>query len=215
MGFFDRFRRRNAMRDPVALGGFVDEQAFLLAEKSVRDYSRLRAGGDADALFANPAFATALDKAQWEAYPRALAMAGEVIETMLRPHAGENAQAMASGLGAVILDAFDRRTAPPAIGEAGWRAARAELARSLADLARRRPATADTVADAHSSYYLAIMPIHEKLRGDDFPALRNRLKLMLAQIQTALAERADLPALAERLAAVPAAVAPDAPEAAP
>jgi hypothetical protein len=69
----------------------------------------------------------------------------------------------------------------------------------------------ESVAAAHSSYYLAIMPLHAKLRGDDFPALRSQLKTMLAQIQEALAARAELPALAEALAAIPQDAPPVAP----
>ena len=38
---------------PGAAGAFIDEQSFHLAETCVRDYSRLRAGDGADALFAD------------------------------------------------------------------------------------------------------------------------------------------------------------------
>jgi hypothetical protein len=79
MALLDHFRRR-AIRDRATAGAFIDEQSFHLAENCVRDYSRLRAGDGADALLADPAFAVALDKACWEAYPRALAMVGTVAD---------------------------------------------------------------------------------------------------------------------------------------
>jgi hypothetical protein len=206
MGLLDRFRRRAIqiqipIRDPDALGAFVDEQAFLLAEMSVRDYSRLRAGANADAVLADAAFAAALDKAKWEAYPRALAMTAAVLEGGLRPLAGENSHAMRLGLTAAILAAFDRRTVPPAIGEAGWRAARADLERELGALAHQRPQSVDAVVHEHSSFYLAIMPLHQKLAGDDFPALCRQLTAMLKQIEEVFAQRADSPALAGFLVA--------------
>ena len=200
MGLFDRFRRR-AIRDPDKFGAFVDEQAFLLAEMIVRDYSRLRAGPNADAMLADAAFASALDKAQWEAYPRALAMTGAVLEAGLRPLARENAHAMLLGLTAAILAAFDRRTVPPAIGEADWRAARAELERALGALAHQRPKTVDAVVHEHSSFCLAIMPLHPKLGGDDFPALCGRLTTELTQMAEVFAQRGDSPALAALLVA--------------
>ena len=56
-----------------------------LAEACVRDYSRLRAGDGADALFADAAFAAILDQARWDAYPRALAMVGEMARGNASP----------------------------------------------------------------------------------------------------------------------------------
>ena len=202
MSLFDRFRRRT-IRDLVALGSFVDEQAFLLAESSVRDYSRLRAGAGADALLTDTVFGAALDKACWEAYPHALAMTGTVFEAKLRPHAGEKSHAMLVGLVAIIRERFDRRAVPKSIGEADWRAGRTELMRSLNDLAHQRPKSAEMVVHDHSSFYLAIMPLHANLAGDDFPALCNHLKAALLQIEKTFAQRADLPVLAAQLAASP------------
>ena len=52
MALLDHFRRR-AIRDHATAGAFIDEQSFHLAETCVRDYSRLRAGDGAEALFAD------------------------------------------------------------------------------------------------------------------------------------------------------------------
>ena len=213
MALLDHFRRR-AIRDHATAGAFIDEQSFHLAENCVRDYSRLRAGDGADALLADPAFAAALDKACWEAYPRALAMVGTVAEAALRPYAGDNAHAMLFGLIAMILDHFDQRPVPRAIGDVEWRAARADLERSLNDLVRAQPKTAEAVARDHSSFYLAIMPLHPKLGADNFAALSSQLKLALLQVQEAFAQRANLPALANALAGrVPKVEAHEAPSA--
>jgi hypothetical protein len=200
MGLFDLFRRR-AIRDPVALGAFIDEQSLLLAEGAVRDYSRLRAGADADALLKDAAFAAALRKAGWEAYPRALAMTASVVDAMLRPQAGERAGAARSGLVATIIAAFDRRPMPQSMRVDEWHAARAELTRSLDGLARQQPKTVDALVHDHASFYLAIMPLHPKLAGDDFAALRDALKAALVRIEAMLTERANMPALVTQLAA--------------
>ena len=213
MALLDHFRRR-AIRDHETAGVFIDEQSFHLAESCVRDYSRLRAGDGADALLGDPVFATALDKACWEAYPRALAMVGTVAEAALRPYAGDNAHAMLFGLIAMILDHFDQRPVPRAIGDVEWRAARADLERSLNDLVRAQPKTAEAVARDHSSFYLAIMPLHPKLGADNFAALGSQLKLALLQVQEAFGQRANLPALANELAGrVPKVEAHEAPSA--
>ncbi len=213
MALLDHFRRR-AIRDHATAGAFIDEQSFHLAETCVRDYSRLRAGDGADALLADPAFARALDKACWEAYPRALVMVGTVAEATLHPYAGDNAHATLFGLIAMILDHFDRRPVPRAIGDVEWRAARADLERSLSDLVRAQPKTAEAVARDHSSFYLAIMPLHPKLGADNFAALSSQLKLALLQAQDAFVQRANLPALANALAGrVPKVETHDAPSA--
>ena len=168
----------------------------------MQDYCRLRAGDGADALFADPAFVAALDKACWEAYPRALAMVGTVAEAALRPYAGDNAHAVLFGL---IAD--DPREFRPAAGAAGDRrrrtgARRAPISSARSAISRERSReTAEAVARDHSSFYLAIMPLHPKLGADDFPALRSQLKLSLLQIQEAFAQRANLMALAGELAA--------------
>lgn len=200
MALIDHFRRR-AIRDQSTAGAFIDEQAFHLAESCVLDYSRLRAGaGAAETLFADPRFAAALEKACWEAYPRALIMVGTVADAALRPYGGQNAHAVLYGLITTILDQFDRRPVPRAIGSVEWRAARADLERSLNDLARSRPKAAEAVARDHSSFYLAIMPLHAKLGGDDFGALTNQLKLTLLHVQEAFTQRSNLLALAGELA---------------
>jgi hypothetical protein len=200
MALIDRFRRR-ATRDQFSAGAFIDEQSFLLAQTCVQDYCRLRAGGGADALLADVLFAPALDKACWEAYPRALTMVGTVVGAALYPLAGENSHAMLFGLIAEVIENFDRRPVPRAIGDADWRAARADIERSLSDLWELRPRAAEEVARDHSSFYLAIMPLHPKLGADDFPALRNQLTRALLQVQEAFVQRANLMALAGELAA--------------
>jgi hypothetical protein len=197
MGFFDRLRRRT-VADSVMLGVLIEEQSLLLATTSVRDYSRLRAGKGADALFANAAFAADLERAQWEAYPRALEMVGQVVEAMLRPHAGANAHLMLENLAAIVTGIFDCRAVPSPITEAQWRAERAQLIRSLGALSERAPLPVESVADAQASWFLAIMPLYGR---DDFPALRARLRALLLQVQGAIAERIDLPGLAQELAA--------------
>ena len=114
MALIDRFRRR-VVPDHATAGVYIDEQSFQLAQACAQDYSRLRARGGADALFADPSFAKALDRARWEGYPRALAMVGAVVEGLLRPHAGENPHAVQFGLMAMMLENFDRRPVPPVI----------------------------------------------------------------------------------------------------
>ncbi len=208
--------RDQPARAPVTVGAFIDEQSFRLAQACVQDYARLRAGEGADALVADPSFARALDKACWEGYPRALAMVGMVVDNALRPHAADDLNMLHAGVAATILETFDRRPVPSAIGDVDWHAARTDLERSLGELSQLRPKSADAVAEDHSTFYLAIMPLHPKLGADDFPTLRNQLKRSLAQAQEAFLQWANLPALSrELIARVPSVDANEAPATSP
>jgi hypothetical protein len=200
MALFDIFRRRS-IRELAALATFIDEQATLLAAESVQSYSRLRAGEDAQAVFAQAGFLAALEKARWEAYPIALAMIGEVTEGALRPLAIRNERVLARSVADLVLACFDRKPVPKPIGDAGWEMARRDLSRSLDDAAKRPIKLVSVVADSYAELFLALMPIYDKLGGDDLPALRKSLRAMLSAIRTKLVERADLPALAALLGA--------------
>ena len=199
MRLFDMFRRGGRIRDTASLGSFIDKQAAALAQRSVEDYARLRAGDQAEALFAEPAFRAAVERARAEAYPLALAMVGETVEGVLRPHAGEREHPMLYGLIRLILDIFDRKPMPQAIG--AWRATRQQLAQAINELARGPAITVEKIAESYSGLFLALMPIHAKLRGEDFPALRNQLGAMLRSARDQFIESADLPGLIDQLCA--------------
>lgn len=221
MAFIDRFRRRDNrsasdarnlndagvvqdirdIGDCAAAGGFIDEQSFKLAEASVHGYCRRLAGDGADALFGTAPFAATLNKTCWEAYPRILAMVGTLVEALLRPCDGGNPDLVRTGLVAMVLENFDRRPVPQSLGGDEWRAARADLERSLLNLNGQRLRTVETVVQEEASFYLTIMPLHPKLGPDDFPALCNQLRQSLQEIQDEFSRRIDLPAVASKLAA--------------
>jgi hypothetical protein len=47
--------------------------------------------------------------------------------------------------------------------------------------------------------YFELMPIHEKLRAPDYPAIRNYLRVSLINIHDELIKRLDVPAVAQAL----------------
>jgi hypothetical protein len=201
MGLFDIFRRTSRIRELAGLGALIDAHAAALAQESVEDYSRLRAGAHAEELFAAPPFRAALERAGAEAYPIALAMVGETVEAVLRPQAGEHAHPMLYGLIRLILELFDRKPAPPAIGITGWRAARQDVSRTLIELLRRKAKPVERIAESYTGVFLALMPLHEKLRGENFEALREQLTLAASKVRDEITERADVPRLIEQLRA--------------
>lgn len=204
MGFFDRFRRRTTIDSRPALADFIDAQAAFLAQKGVYEYARARAGVYSNILFSEKPFLDAVDRARWEAYPLALTMVGEMIQGVLRSVPGGDLAKAPDGLVDVVLSVFDRHPVPAAVGEAAWTRAREELSRWLRGALVRPPKLVKDISEPFAGSYFALMPIHERLRGEDFPTLRNYLRVTLVNIHDELVARMDGPALAADLCGAPA-----------
>ena len=107
-------------RDLRALADFIDEQAAFVAQKGIYEYSRARAGHYAKVLFAEKEFHDAVERSRWRAFPLGLAMVAELVEGVLRPHAGADGATGSSKPCALVLSVFDRYPIPDALGAAGW-----------------------------------------------------------------------------------------------
>ena len=208
MGLFDIFRISRPwppIGDAGALADFIDQNAAFLVQKGIYEYSRARAGHYSKVLFREPEFHQAVELSRWRAYPLGLAMVGELAEGILQPHAGDYRRASLDALTALVLSVFDRYQSPSALSEQIWREARVELARRLSLIGLHPPKRAMDIPESFAKNYFDLMPIHEKLRGRDFPTTHNYLKVTLCNIHDELAQRMDAPALAQLLAASPGA----------
>lgn len=202
MNLFDRFfRRRPPICDKAALADFIDAQSAFLVQKGIYEYSRARAGHYAKVLFAEEGFAKSVEHSRWQAYPLGLAMVGEMVEGVLRPHAGDRRRAMLDELTAMVLSVLDRYPVPPSIGEDAWLVARDELARRIELTAGHAPKRVMDIPEPLAETYFALMPIHEKLRGRDFQTTRNYLRVSLCNIHDELIKRMDRAALERALLA--------------
>ena len=195
MGLLDFFRRRPPIRDAQALADFIDRQAAFLMQKGLYEYARARAGHYAKVLFREPGFQAAVEQSRWRAYPLGLAMVAELVEGMLRPY-GTDRQRQLDALGALVLSVFDRYPVPPSLGEQAWSEARVELARRVQLAGMHAPKRAFDICEPWTETYFNLMPIHEKLRGHDFPTIRNYLRVTLCNIHDEFSKRMDAPALA-------------------
>jgi hypothetical protein len=200
MGFFDIFRRRPPIRDLAALADFLDSQAAFLAQKGIFEYSRARGGPHGNTLLREKAFQEAVETSRWQAYPLALAMIGETLEGALRPAAGAAEPAMRDGVFAQVMAVFDRHPVPATLGDAAWRGARDALWQRLQGAMLHPAKPVKDVVEPYAEAYLELMPIHERLRGRDFQALRNYLQVTLVNIHREFTERADMAALVPALA---------------
>jgi hypothetical protein len=199
MSFFGFFRRQPPIRDLAALADFIDEQAAFLMQKGIYEYSRARAGHYAKVLFAEQGFQHAVEQSRWRAYPLGLAMVGELVEGVLRPY-GNDRKEQVDALRTLVLSVFDRYPVPEAIGAKEWSEARADLARRLQHIGLHAPKRAFDIAEPFAKSYFNLMPIHEKLRGRDFPTMRNYLRVTLCNIHDEFSRRMDARVLAAMLA---------------
>ncbi len=114
MDLLHLFRRR-PIRDVEHLVTFIDENAAFLVQKGIYEYSRARAGHYSKVLFSEATFQEAIEKSRWSAYPLGLSMVTEVVEGVLRRHAGNEMHAVLAGLHALVLSIFDRYPLPAVI----------------------------------------------------------------------------------------------------
>jgi hypothetical protein len=198
LGLLDYFRRPAPIRDSGALADFIDRHSAFLAQKGIYEYSRARAGHYAKVLFNEPEFLTAVDQSRWRAYPLGLALVTELVEGVLDPLVADRAKLL-DALQAMALAIFDRYPVPVSLGEQSWSEQRVELVRRLQMIGMHPPKRAIDIAIPWAEMYFDMMPIHEKLRGRDYPAIRNYLRVTLCNVHDELIKRMDAPAVLKTL----------------
>jgi len=189
------FRRRRPIRDAASLADFIDRHAAFLVQKGIYEYSRARAGRYAKVLFREQAFLDAVEQSRWRAYPLGLAMVGEVAEGILRPSYQDDRLRGVAALRELVLDVFDRYPVPTPLDPPSWHAARVELAHRLELIGLHPVKRVIDIPEALAPVYFELMPIHKKLRGSDFPTLRNYLKVVLCNVHEELTRAIDAPAV--------------------
>jgi hypothetical protein len=191
MGLFDFLRRPPPIESAEALADFVDENAAFLVQKGIYEYSRARAGPYSKMLMVEPAFVAAVNESRWKAYPLGLAMIAETVEGVLRPVAGEDRRAVVDALSAVVLGVFDRYPVPDPLGPDLWAQARTDLSHRLNLIGAHAPKAVKDIPEPMVQGYFDLMPIDERLRGRDFPSVRNYLRIGLINAHTRLIRRID------------------------
>ena len=199
MRVLDWFRRSPPIADANALAEFIDSQAAFLMQKGIYEYSRARSGHYAKVMFGEQLFIDAFNLARWQAYPLGLAMVGEMVEGVLRNITPTNPREVTSWVRELVLSVFDSHPVPPQIGAQAWREARAKLALRLEHAGLHPPKRAMDIPEPLAKVYFDLMPIHEKLRGRDFPTTHNYLKVTMCNIHAELTRRMDVQALSQLL----------------
>jgi hypothetical protein len=201
MALFGFFRRKPPIREVASLATFIDEQAAYLVQRYIYDYTHARTGAYSRTLLTQPEFMAEVDRTRWAAYPLGLAMVGEMVEGVLRPHAGEERRAVLDSLNKLILGVFDRYDVPKQIGTGAWRGAREELARKLDQIGTHPPKLVTDIPESYAERYFNLMPFDKKLLTNDVPTTRSYLRLNLTHIRDELVKRMNAADMAAKLRA--------------
>jgi hypothetical protein len=199
MALFGFFRRKPPIREVAELADFVDQQSAYLIQRYIYDYTLARVGPYTRSLLTQPEFMQEVERTRWTAYPLGLAMVGEMVEGVLRPHAGEDRRAVLDALGALVLDIFDRYDVPQQIGTGAWRAAREELARKLDQIGTHPPKRVIDIPELYAERYFNMMPFDKALLSNDVLTTKNYLRLTLTNIRDEMVKRMDAAAMAAKL----------------
>lgn len=185
------FRRAAPIQQPDELAEFIAANAAFVVQKGIYEYARARAGHYSKVLFGEEDFKQAVEDSRWRAYPLGLAMVGEVAANVLEETAGLDRVAAVRQASTLALAAFDKWDVPAVLGSEAWQKLRAELVLRLDRIGLHPLKRVMDIPEPIAEDYFALMPIHESLRGQDFPTLKNYLKVTLCNVHDELTKRID------------------------
>lgn len=198
MGIFDWFRRPPPIDDRASLVNFLDTRAAFLAQKSIWDYARGRSGPYFSMIVKEKEFLDGVDVARWKNYPYGLSIVAEMIDGLLLPLAGEPVP-LAHALRDAALEAFDRYPVPAALGAGEWARSRADMSARIDAVALHPPKAVKDIPLPFAKVFFDTMPIHERLRENDFELITNQLRANLLNMHRDFLNYAKLDMLAANL----------------
>jgi hypothetical protein len=198
MGLLDWFRRPPPIADRASLADFLDTRAAFLVQKGIFDYVRGRAGPYFSMIIKEAPFKALVEESRWKSYPRALAVVAELAHSILVERTGQP-QALASALREVALGVFDRYPVPAALGAESWAEARKDLAFRCDQIALHPPKAPQDIPVPFAQVFFDNMPIHERLREQDFEQIKNQLRVNVLSMHRDFLKYAKLEEIAAAL----------------
>ena len=198
MGLLDWFRRPPPIADRNALADFLDSRAAFLSQKSIFDYARGRAGPYFTMIMKEKVFQELVEIARWKNYPYGLSIVAEMVHGVLLPEVHQRLPLVAA-LREIALHAFDRYPPPEALGAEAWAAERKALALRCDQFGLHPPKPVMDIPVPFAQIFFDNMPIHERLREQDFELIRNQLRVNLLSMHRDFTKHANLDALAADL----------------
>ena len=199
------WRRRHspAIASSADLRAFLDRCAAQVAQQSIVGYCHVKTSLPLHELVSEKPFEEAFEVARWEAFAAILADLMLVAEGYLRPAATGRLPEVAERLVALFQHILSGHPIPAHRPE-GWHAEIARLRERLAvaQLALPRPIT--QVAAVSAGRGFDTLPIHERLRAPDRPAVEANVQFLMVGLAHQFEKRFDAVALVADLLAPPA-----------
>ena len=172
-----------------ALGAFVQERAFFLAQKCAIDYCRGKTGLASYALFTEKRFLDALELCRWETFVAALGDLLIVTESLLRGQVapGER-ERLCEGLAALHAGVLAAVPLPGHRSD-GWIADTETFVLRLRQASLAQPRATREIADYSARRLFDTLPIHSNMRELDHEVVFGAVRFRMISVRQELERR--------------------------
>ncbi|TIP86426.1 MAG: hypothetical protein E5X63_11895 [Mesorhizobium sp.] len=181
------------------LADFMDSRAAFLAQKSIVEFCRVRAGVYWQKLFSEKEFQAALNHSRWRAYPACYAIVAEMVEGALREPAGLRQRGLPAALEKVALASFSKYAVPEGSPPTFWEDAAELIRQRLADTQIGPPRPVREIPEPLARTVFETVPIHPNLLTNDYDYIFNFLRMNLLRAHEDFLAQADRGALVDEL----------------
>jgi hypothetical protein len=173
----------------AALGAFLQERAFFLAQKCAIDYCRGKTGLASYALFTEKTFLDALEICRWETFVAAFGDLLIITESMLRGQAAaDQRERLCAGLAALhagVLAALP----PPGHRSEGWIADTETFVLRLRQASLAAPRATPEIADYSARRLFDTLPIHSNMRELDHEVVFGAVRFRMISVRQEMERR--------------------------
>jgi hypothetical protein len=169
-------RRRIAGVDELT--AFLDRQSAQISHRSIVGYVHVKTRLPLHELMKERQFAEAFEVSRWEAYAAVLSDLLVFLHDVLRSAAAGRESSLTEPLRQLYREILERHPVP-AHRSAGWADAVEEHSVRLAQAALAPPRGIAKIAEHSAQRLYATLPIHERLRGPDKPAIVANVQFLM------------------------------------
>lgn len=174
---FQRWRRP-AIATGEALGAFLDQNASLIAQKTIIGYCNVKTMLPLPELTREKQFSDALEISRWEAYAAALSDLFMVAEGRLRGAVRGREYDLVARLADLHATVLSRHPAPAHRPE-GWASDIAAMRQRLTTAQLAPPMAMSDISLTCAERIFSTLPIHESVREPDKPAVVANVQFMM------------------------------------
>jgi len=169
--------RRLETRDDLA--DFMDSRSAFLAQKCIVEFCRVRSGVYWQKLFSEKEFQQELSRSRWRSYPAAYGMIAEMVEGVLRAHAGVRRLELPEALLGVATRTFAGYPVPEGEPETFWSDAAALVAEVLEKAKGEAARPVRRIPKPLARKVFDALPLHKDIVTDDYDYIFNNLRMNL------------------------------------